>query len=735
MGGHRPRPEDIQRLSQGIRQAFEALDCSVPVEEVKGMARLVASSMTGPNNVYHAMSHVFDVVPEKPEQDPLAYLAAVFHDIVYLQVDGCISPAFLPILQRARLLPVPTAEGLAAVHAACSNFRARTRTNDSSSCSALPQPMAAQPALLTSEGIRKRIHALSNPGHLALMAGQNLPDGHAVKGTNNKQQTQVHTTAIDTEETAAIMPCHTTRAALKTTAISRQPSIDSRDTEECKDSTESIASCDSGVSSSRPRPPGSLTATTSTATPDRQRRGSLRVQDSPAVMTTLKAVEAWRRSTTYVVSDDHMRLPHPDPSVAQVQKRALAQQLCYSIFGHTPGKLLPFAIGTLGLNEFLSCVIAMDVLAPWLTEAQLLHVCVCIEATIPFRPSNCTTTLHGRCLHAATHQLHLPREQEHTAVRLTKHMVESACEMTARDVGNFALADTRGFLANTWKLLPELNMALRNTATFTLKDWMGAMAGNWGFFRFLLRDPAVIFPRFGHCCTDEKRQQMVARAVRNLQRGRTYIGARLLSASIMHAVLSHRHAHVMRLDDMMDALASAPVGMLFGGDCTQGGLLACQGPCLCPTCATCATVTQATSQQQQQQQGRAEFDFGDESMSRDVYVQALLRHGFDGKYNGQAVAFSSTCSLSASIFQYLHDSNTGWTRYLQVEQREEGEGNEMMDSMWPRQVPVTFEECVQSSVEYHRGDLDATAFLLQLPDAVVQLAQQHLRAHLTVWVV
>ena len=341
-------------------------------------------------------------------------------------------------------------------------------------------------------------------------------------------------------------------------------------------------------------------------------------------------------------------------------RRQIAHRMCYTVFGHQPGKLIACQAGTPGLNEFLSAAVAVDMLVPWLSPIQLLHLCACIEITIPFRPQASLQALKDRCLQAharlaslsllapsmqaaaaaaaATQQRltraaavtaaaadrpphrlnlagcmasfnrdesqgddnhgdgrlaseagasqHVITEQEQqelsavsgdvygfsmvatkaaataaaaaatkaaaaeggggrggdrtmrSAESVVDTMLETACKVAARDVGNFASHDTRRFLSNTWKLIPELNPALRSADSYTFKDWCKCLAGNIGFFQFLANEPYRIYPRHGACFTDAEYRGLLMRASANLERARAFIGARLITACVLHALLS-----------------------------------------------------------------------------------------------------------------------------------------------------------------------------------------------------
>ncbi|MBV5298675.1 MAG: hypothetical protein JZU64_11255 [Rhodoferax sp.] len=75
----------IHRLIVLFDQAFRGLSRAVPMTEVERMALLVNQSMAAATRVFHTDSHVFNLCRGL---QPLQVLAALFHDVVYYQIDG-----------------------------------------------------------------------------------------------------------------------------------------------------------------------------------------------------------------------------------------------------------------------------------------------------------------------------------------------------------------------------------------------------------------------------------------------------------------------------------------------------------------------------------------------------------------------------------------------------------------------------------------------------------------------
>ncbi|EGD83197.1 hypothetical protein PTSG_03828 [Salpingoeca rosetta] len=692
-------------LVSGMTEAFAALEAQVPPEHIETLARLIVVSMSGPHRVYHSSHHVFAVVPEDAASDPLAYLAAAFHDVVYLQVDDGIAPCFLPILHRARLLPLPSEEATARSQAQGAgqddttlqqqrqqeqeeqeredeadedeerlgkrdqNHAADTATDitkETGHHDPQVQQIVDSPRLMADATGRydKRREALRRPCELALLADTLVEYEHPWQPCRRRRRYRRHARLNS-------MDSNTSCASSSTQASDLSFFPPSPSSPLPLSTTSSPL-----LTPSAPSPP--LQAATDSRREHRERAvdaaGISCTRADPVLPTGAAEVLSWwhedddcscgcsprgkegkgdekgwglagaknpRRSNgsnndsgndSGNDSSGYSRHQHCvwssscDCAMAQAaaaaedlcERRARAQLLCYRLFGHSSGELLPFEIGAQGLNEFLSCVVAMDMLAPWLTEVQLLYVCTCIEATIPFRVQASVDLLYERCTSALTDVLRAehecngwrydqqpqrqpqrqekedkqeelgqqePRQQQRqqrprhlwqmtqqelvvafskvcrggscrschsctscdeactcwldtAAKMLGEEAVAMACAMAARDVSNFAAVDTRSFVINTWKLLPELNTSLRDRRGFTLKNWMAALAGNLSYFGFLLSNPFLVFPRHGQCRSDDEQAVLLARTFTNLSRGRAYVGARFVTATISHALLT-----------------------------------------------------------------------------------------------------------------------------------------------------------------------------------------------------
>lgn len=85
----------IQRIIVMFQEAFEKLQVSVSLKKVEDLAIMVHRAMTAQARKYHTTEHVFQLADPS---DPLQSFAALFHDIIYYQVDRGFSPEIYTII-------------------------------------------------------------------------------------------------------------------------------------------------------------------------------------------------------------------------------------------------------------------------------------------------------------------------------------------------------------------------------------------------------------------------------------------------------------------------------------------------------------------------------------------------------------------------------------------------------------------------------------------------------------
>lgn len=74
----------IEKIIHMLIEAFERLNADVPLRVIEELSVMIHSSMTTQTRSFHTLEHVFHLA-ETP--DPIRCLAALFHDLVYYQID------------------------------------------------------------------------------------------------------------------------------------------------------------------------------------------------------------------------------------------------------------------------------------------------------------------------------------------------------------------------------------------------------------------------------------------------------------------------------------------------------------------------------------------------------------------------------------------------------------------------------------------------------------------------
>lgn len=205
-------------------------------------------------------------------------------------------------------------------------------------------------------------------------------------------------------------------------------------------------------------------------------------------------------------------------------------RLTCEVFNFTSGEVLS---PKNGLNEFLSALVMGKKLQGLVSDHDLLKMIVCIEATIPFQGKNEKGETHFEVL-----EHRLKRINQKYSLNL-KHpeiieALQLAVKFSNKDVENFSEKHPGRFLDNTWKLLPETNVALRSAEIYSIKEYRQAIHKMEIFFSSL--NPDHVFNQYHGVPPDRKYRQMVQQAHQNVITAREYLRIKLLSAAILEAL-------------------------------------------------------------------------------------------------------------------------------------------------------------------------------------------------------
>mmetsp|Transcript_15055 Transcript_15055/g.32873 ORF Transcript_15055/g.32873 Transcript_15055/m.32873 type:complete len:573 (-) Transcript_15055:47-1765(-) len=204
-------------------------------------------------------------------------------------------------------------------------------------------------------------------------------------------------------------------------------------------------------------------------------------------------------------------LPHIDDPLLQK---------VVQLYGLQAGQALPKS----GTNEFLSAIIGVTELSPWLDELTLLKIATCIEATIPFRPTNeqgqsPMDRLYQRLVHV------VPDGTDETWIVST---VRKAAQMANGDLCSFDSLDRDFFLDSSWKLLPEARPRLLETDC-PLSDYFAELGRSLpGRTKFLTGAVRNIFQHFGNEPSDAVLERKQAQTRENLRLVAAYAQIRTL---------------------------------------------------------------------------------------------------------------------------------------------------------------------------------------------------------------
>lgn len=79
---------NYQQCLEKLVWASSQLQAEVTQEQLTKIAKLIVQTMTGPWRYFHASEHIFAV---GGSNDGIEVLSALFHDVVYVQIDGCVN--------------------------------------------------------------------------------------------------------------------------------------------------------------------------------------------------------------------------------------------------------------------------------------------------------------------------------------------------------------------------------------------------------------------------------------------------------------------------------------------------------------------------------------------------------------------------------------------------------------------------------------------------------------------
>lgn len=188
---------------------------------------------------------------------------------------------------------------------------------------------------------------------------------------------------------------------------------------------------------------------------------------------------------------------------------------------------------TKAANEYLSAVVAARILENVLNQWEIIQIVSCIEMTVPFRKPNGRLTIPQilkEKLNAVNLKLNLKRNEKQIDDAL-----KEAVELANRDVESFSNENFSEFTSDTWQLLLEGNPVFKNPL-FTVKQYRSALFKMESFYQHFLKAD-LIYHKLDHPKFDnDSVLEMLKRAEKNIEQGKEYFQAKLLTASVIEAI-------------------------------------------------------------------------------------------------------------------------------------------------------------------------------------------------------
>ncbi|NRA46971.1 MAG: hypothetical protein HRU09_18645 [Oligoflexales bacterium] len=196
------------------------------------------------------------------------------------------------------------------------------------------------------------------------------------------------------------------------------------------------------------------------------------------------------------------------------------------IFGFSQGQQL---LAAKGQNEFLSALLALKVMSEVLSKKELLMVCTCIEATIPFRAKTNAIELLEKRLNYVNFKHSLGIESSEIEAGINR-----AVKIANKDVDSFSHEEVASFLEETWMLLPETNARLITSSMYTIREYRNALFKMERFLSNLRADS--IYCSYAGTPNQEEINKLTKCATKNLELGCYYLQIKLYSIAILEAL-------------------------------------------------------------------------------------------------------------------------------------------------------------------------------------------------------
>ncbi len=185
------------------------------------------------------------------------------------------------------------------------------------------------------------------------------------------------------------------------------------------------------------------------------------------------------------------------------------------------------------MNEFLSAVVAVRTLEPYLPLKDLIAIVACIEATIPFRVNNAAGRSPSEVLAERVREVRTTMGQPADEIEVDC-VVKDATLLANKDVSSFSETDPAVFLSTTWLLIEESNAPLAAVGIYSVRDYRVALSRMEGFLGSL--NPGSVFRDYNNTPDAGAHAALDAATARNLEFATRYLRMKIVSISVVEAL-------------------------------------------------------------------------------------------------------------------------------------------------------------------------------------------------------
>ncbi|AZN38010.1 hypothetical protein [Iodobacter ciconiae] len=205
--------------------------------------------------------------------------------------------------------------------------------------------------------------------------------------------------------------------------------------------------------------------------------------------------------------------------------------MCAEIFNFEPYQALPLYGG---MNEFLSAIVAVRLLKPYLPMSDLIAIAACIEATIPFRDTENKDYCQLAEKVKQQYQKRLEMQDEAATDQYVARVMQDAISLSNMDISSFAEPNPSTFLSSTWLLIEEANTPLNEVGVYTLQDYRMALLRMEKFLHGL--KATVVFHQYDNNPDAKEYQRLTGAAQNNILFSRDFLAAKLTSIAVIEAI-------------------------------------------------------------------------------------------------------------------------------------------------------------------------------------------------------